>query len=337
MKVLIHAKNFKFDIESQADIISTELEKAGHIVEWSNQTHPARLLLNKYDVVHILTESLPLSWKNFWIAAAAKALNVPVIVSSYSTTQQQLSSATQQMIRFQLSYFDALSVPEAGEIKNLRLFNHSKFIWPAFIRTKNPRLKPATSNDINLIFHVTKSFEELPSTKWTLDDATYIDGTQLTANKSISELRKIWNQFIEKNRTYKNTILVLNSANLKKIMTETKSVVLINYLQLHSVELAGLIENCLDNNCVLALNESQASGFPQLWTASKNGLVQNFEKSFTYQLSLTELLDKAQSIQTDNFDNSIYETKINELSRLYAKIKNQKEIKISYANMSRRP
>ena len=128
MKVLIHAKNFKFDIESQADIISTELEKAGHFVEWSNQTHPARLLLNKYDVVHILTESLPLSWKNFWIAAAAKALNIPVVVSSYSTTQQQMSSPTQQMIRFQLSYFDALSVPEAGEIKNLRLFNHSKFI-----------------------------------------------------------------------------------------------------------------------------------------------------------------------------------------------------------------
>lgn len=337
MKVLIHAKNFKFDIESQAELISTELEKSGHLVEWSNQTHPARLLLNKYDVVHILTESLPLSWKNFWIAAAAKALNIPVVVSSYHTTQQQTSSATQQMTRFQLNYFDALSVPEAGEIKNLRLFNHSKFIWPAFIRTKNPRLKTIASNEINLIFHVTKSFDELPTTKWTLDDATYVDGTQLTANKSISELRKLWNQFIEKNRTYKNTILILNSANLKKIMTETKSVVLINYLQLHSVELAALIENCIEHKCVLALNESQASGFPQLWTASKNGLVQNFEKSFTYQLSLTELLDKAQNIKTDNIDTSIYETKINELSRVYAKIKNQKEIKISYANMSRRP
>jgi hypothetical protein len=337
MKVLIHAKNFKFDIESQADIISTELEKAGHLVEWSNQTHPARLLLNKYDVVHILTESLPLSWKNFWIAAAAKALNIPVVVSSYSTTGHQIPPAIQQMTRFQLNYFDALSVPEAGEIKNLRLFNHSKFIWPAFVRLSSPRLKTVTSNDINLIFHVTNSFDELPVTKWTLDETTYVDGSRLTANKSISELRKLWNRFIEKNRTYKNAILILNSSNLKKIMTENKSVVLINYLQLHSVELAGLIENCLELKCVLALNESQASGFPQLWTASKNGLVQNFEKSFTYQLSLTELLDKAQKIKTDNFDNSIYETKINELSRLYAKIKNQKEIKISYANLSRRP
>jgi hypothetical protein len=44
MKVLIHAKNFKFDIESQAEILSAELEKSGHLVEWSNQTHPARLI-----------------------------------------------------------------------------------------------------------------------------------------------------------------------------------------------------------------------------------------------------------------------------------------------------
>ncbi len=75
--------------------------------------------------------------------------------------------------------------------------------------------------------------------------------------------------------------------------------------------------------------------FPR--TGLRSARLLNFEKSFTYQLSLTELLDKAQNIQTNNFDNSIYETKINELSRLYAKIKNQKEIKISYANMSRRP
>lgn len=337
MKVLIHAKNFKFDIESQAEILTAELEKSGHLVEWSNQTHPARLLLNKYDVVHILSESLPLTWKNFWIAATAKTLNIPVVVSSYCTTRKQTPSPLQQILRFQLSYFDALSVPEAGEIKNFRLFNRSKFIWPAFVRTSNARFTTFRTNDINLIFQVIRSFDELPVTKWTLDNTSYIDGTHLLLNNSISEIRKLWNQFTEKNGTYKNTILVLNSSNLNKIMTEAKSVVLINYLQLHSVELAEIIEKCIKFHCILVLNESQASGFPQLWTSTKNGIVQNFEKSFTYQLSLSELLDKAQNINTDNFDTAIYENKVNELSRLYAKIKNQKEIKISYANMSGRP
>ena len=244
---------------------------------------------------------------------------------------QNLISTT----RFQLNYFDALSVPESGEIKNFRLFNQPKFIWPAFIKKIIPQ-RSEKSAESSLIFHVHKSFQDLPVTKWMLDETTYIDGTALIKNKTISEIRKSWNHFQQKNVAYKNTILILNSANLQKIMSETKSVFLINYLQLHSIDLATLIQDCLKYQCILVLNESQASGLPQLWTSAKNGIIQNFEKSFTYQLSLSELHDKSQSIQTNDIDWCFYEAKINELSRLYAKIKNQKEIKISYANMSRR-
>ena len=170
MKILIHACNQKINIESQAEILCAELEKMNHTVEWSNQTHPARLFLNKYDVIHILTESMPLSWKNFWIVAAAKTLNIPVVVSSYAV--QILSEPLATVANLQLGYFDAMSVPEAYEIKNLRPFNHSKFILSAFVRAQKFTTQKK-SDETNIIFHLENNFEELPAHKWILQNNAY--------------------------------------------------------------------------------------------------------------------------------------------------------------------
>ncbi len=342
MKILIHACNQKIDIESQAEIICTELEKAGHITEWSNQTHPARLLLNKYDVIHVLTESMPLSWKNFLIVAAAKTLGIPVVVTSYAV--QNLSEPLSRIANLQLGYFDAMSVPEAPEIKNLRPFNRSKFIWPAFIKTQKTTGNQKNLNnpaETNVIFHLEQSFAELPVHKWILaENTSYINATQILKNKTQTEIRKIWSHFLKENPIYKNAILILNEKNLIKLMSESKCLYLINYLKMHSINLANVIENCLLNQAVLVLNEGQASGASAIWSypwhGNKNGLVQNFEKSFTYHLSYTEMIEKAEKINFEKTETHTYESKMNELSRLYAKIKTQKDLKISYANMSRR-
>ncbi len=337
MKILIHAKNKNLDIESQAEILTYELEKSGHHIEWSNQTHPARLLLNKYDVVHILTENMPLSWKNFWIVVAAKTLNIPVVVTSYAN--ENLLTARAAVANIQLNYFDAMSVPEASEIKNLRPFNKTKFIWPALLQKTVPKTKPLKikQNDpINMIFHVLKSFSDLPDLKWTLDENIYIDATNIAAVKSHSEVRNLWMSYLKNNVGYKNAILVLNTVNLIKMMSKNRSIFIINYLKIHSISLASLIRICVENQSILVLNENQASGLPELWISGRNAIIQNFEKSFTYQLSLTELLEKSENIYFEKIDSPEFESKINELSRIYYKVKNQKDLNLSYANMPRR-
>ncbi len=333
MKILIHACNQKINIESQAEILCAELEKMNHSVEWSNQTHPARLLLNKYDVIHILTESMPLSWKNFWIVAAAKALSIPVVVTSYAV--QVLSEPMATMANMQLSYFDAMSVPEALEIKNLRPFNQSKFILPAFINIQRFAHQKKI-DETNVIFHLEQGFAELPIHKWILQNNVFINATQLSKNMEQVNIRKSWTAFLKKNPSYTNTILITNENNLTQLMRESRCVMLVNHLKIHSVKLANLIQNCLAQKTVLVLNEGQASGAPQIWSNKKNGLIQNFEKSFSYHLSYTELIEKAEALLFEKIDSHVYESKLNELSRIYVKIKSQKDLKISYANLSHR-
>jgi len=336
MKILIHAKNLNqnLNIETQAELLSAELEKSGHTVEWSKQTHPARLILNKYDVVHILTERMPLSFKNFLLVITAKTLGIPVVVSSYAV--EILGYQKAHLANFQLGYLDAMSVPEAGEIKNLRPFNSTKFIWSALLpKVKHLNLEKK-SKPINVIFHIEKKFSDLPEFKWGLDEPIYVDATKLALDKSHSKIRIAWSLFFKKNPAYKNAILILNESNLKNIMAEQSSLFLVNYLKINSILLAAIIHKCLENKSVLVLSENQASGFPDLWSYQKNGLVQNFEKYFSHQLSFSELIEKSKAVRFQKNKDEFIESKMNELNRIYVKVKTQKELKISYANMSYR-
>lgn len=348
MKVLIHAKNQKAsselnvdsntssnpNVESQAQILCAELEKSGHTVEWSNQTHPARLLLNKYDVIHILTDTLPLAWKSYLLVLAAKTLNISVVVSSYDfVPQTQKKNLT---FKLQSTLFDSFSVPEISEIKYIREFTKSKWILPALPQVTVPQ-NILKSNDTCIVFHVDQKFDELPDLKWNLSENIYIDGTEVLQNKNRIQARKIWAQFIHRNPLYKNAMLILSKNNLYKILSENKSILIANYLKNSTLAFVKLIELCVKSNSVLVLNESQACGLANLWTSKKNAIILNYDKSFTYELTLSELIIDSKKIQFEKIDPAKYETKINEISRLYFNLSQQKELKLAYANLSDRP
>lgn len=339
MKVLIHAKNQKAssesclnsNVEKQAEILCAELEKSGHNVEWSNQTRPARLLLNKYDVIHILTDSLPLSWQNYFLVLAAKTLNISVVVSSYDfVPQTQQKSLT---FKLQSTLFDSLSVPEMSEIKYLREFTKTKWILPALPQFTVPQNFIKSQQESPIVFHVDQKLTELPSLKWNLSENIYIDATDFLQNKTHSQARSLWAQFIHKNPIYKNALLILSKNNLYKILSENKSIFITNYLKNSTLAFAKLIELCVKSNAVLVLNESQACGLAALWTGKKNAIILNYDKSFCYELTMSELLVDSKKIQFEKIDSSKYETKINEISRLYFKLSQQKELKLAYANL----
>lgn len=337
MKILIHAKNSvedkNCDVELQAEFLCQELETSGHSVEWSNQTHPVRLILNKYDVVHILTGSVPLSLKNCLIVMASKALGLPVIVTNYGV--DDLSFKNNQVSLIQKKYFDALSVPETDELKKLRLFSEKKFILPAFFKQNEIQNEKKTSPP-HIVFHIDKNFNELPDVKWDLAENIYVNGISMVGQKSHSDIRVLWNIFAKKNPVFKNAVLILNESNLKNIIIQNLSVYFANYLKIDSIKFSKIIQMCLSTKTVLVLNESQASGFPDLWSSGNNGIIRNFEKSFLYQLSFSEILEQISTIQFKIKPVHFIESKINELSRIYAKLKSQKEIKLPYANMPRR-
>ena len=338
MKILIHAKNqrknhessHESNVESQAEILCAELEKSGHTVEWSHQTHPARLLLNKYDMIHILTETLPLPWKSYALVLTAKALNISVVVSSYDfIPQTQQKSLT---FKLQSRLFDSLSVPEISEIKYLREFTKSKWILPALPQLTIPQ-NIVKSNDTMIVFSVDQKLTELPSLKWNLSENVYIDATAYSQNKKQSDVRNLWAQFITNNPAYKNAILVLSKNNLYKILSENKSIFITNYLKNSTLAFVKQIELCVKSNSVLVLNESQACGLANLWLGKKNAIILNYDKSFSYELTMSELIAQSEKIQFEKIDSAKFETKINELSRLYMKLSQQKELKLAYANL----
>ncbi len=353
MKIYLHVKSKNPNLEQQAVLLSEELETLNYEVEWSNKTHPLRFLLRKYDVVHLLTDQMPLTILEQILLITAHNLQIPTLISNYGFFEQGLLSKRQ--LKQQFRFIRSLSVANVNEMKQLRDFRGSKWVMPALNSTSTDSKKnyrqdskriSQKNSDLNFVIPVLRAFSELPPINFLCDTSWIVDATQLKNKYPLSQIRNDWSNFVKKNPTYKDAILVLENENINSLLVEHKTALFISHLKLNAFELNEYIDLCRKSQSLLILNDYQATGFSDLWQHEKNCLLFNLKGSSFQQLEYSEL-----SLQTHawfslveknpqllkHFLSFPSENKINELSREYAKIKNQKEMKLSYAHLSNRP
>lgn len=333
MKILIQVQQKKYDLEKQAQLIVTELEKLNHTVEWSTQSHPARLLLNQYDLIYFITDSLPIKVKNFLLLLLAKSLQKPIVISTFETNL--FSAVPNQLIQKQLQIFDALSTSEAVAIKNLRFFRQKKWILPIFPTTnigKKNKFKKSTFQWVVPVFH---QFQELLNLKNHLDESVVIDATYLKLKYGHIQIRRQWSGFIQQNPLFKKYRVMIEPDNLTDLNEQHKTAVQLNHLQLHPVLLADQIQKSLDLDQLLVLSESQASGLADFWRNRQNVIIHP-NSSDTLSQDFDKIFENLDFSKNRHLLRDCLENKMNELNRLFVQLQQQKRAQLSYENMSYR-
>ena len=332
MKILIQVQQKNFDLENQVQVIAAELEKFNHSVEWSTQSHPARLLLNQYDLIYFITDSLPLNIKNFMIVLLAKSLQKPLVISTLETSLMQNQPKT--LFKKQLQFFDAISVPEIKSLKNLRFFNGKKWILSFFPQVSSMPIKSKVIHHPQpWIIPIYQNFEELLHIKNHLTQSVGIDGTFLRTQKSHILLRQKWASFIKKNSSFKNAALFLEKDNLFDFQSQSCAVIQLNHLNdTHPFFLNQQIEEHISLQNLLILSESQASSLADFWKHQQNVLIQS-NRPEVDALPFESTVEKMDFKQNRHLLQSYLENKMNEMNRLFVQLVQQKRAQIGYENM----
>ena len=333
MKILIQVQQKKYDLEKQAQFIATELEKLNHTVEWSTQSHPARLLLNQYDLIYFITDSLPIKVKNFLLLLLAKSLQKPIVISTFETNL--FSAVPNPLIQKQLQIFDALSTAETSAVKNLRFFRQKKWILPLFPQANFQKKQANKKISVQWVVPVFEKFHELLLLKNHLDESVIIDATHLKLNHAHMQIRRQWSGFINQFPIYKKYRLLIEPDNWADLKNQYKMAVQLNHLQLHPVLLADKIDQALSSDQLLILSESQASGLAGFWKNRQNVLIQA-NTTDTNSLDFEKIFENLDLSENRHLLRDCLENKMNELNRLFVQLQQQKRAQLSYENMSYR-
>ena len=319
--ILIHTSSKQLPIQNQALRLQQELQLIGHHVEFSQQTHPFRLLKNNYDVFHVLSDKTYLSFNDAPLVLLAKFNRIATVVSQYDNFEITPTSIVQKI---QSHSIDALSAIHIEGLKANKLVNKNKFILPLF-PTEFKIQSTDKSKNISWLKVLNQSFDELQQASVPL----FIDASHMVLNQSSSTLRKSWKKFQAKNPLYKNSILILNLENTIELM-RTQSMI----IDLSSVINAIGFQTITDLACAyeqfIVLNKNQASGYSEFWIHDKNCWISDLQ---SHTVSTQEKIQAAATLffkKTNSILMKIsIENKINELSRVYTKIMHEKTLTYS--------
>ncbi|MBC7456881.1 MAG: hypothetical protein H7235_01285 [Bdellovibrionaceae bacterium] len=316
--ILIHTSSKKLPIQSQAARLQQELQIMGHSVEFSMQTHPLRLLKSNYDVFHVLSDKTHLSLTDTPLVLLAKFNRIATVISHYDTFDFLPSLLLQQ---FQFHSIDAYSTANIEGLKANKLIHKNKFIFPLFPNEIKIKTK-GKSKDLSLVKFLSQSFNELLSSY----APDFVDASYMTLNYGLSELRKIWKKFQSRHPLYKKSILILNQENTLELM-KTQSLI----LDLSSVNTIIYFQTLTDLACAyeqfVILNRNQASGYSEFWIHNKNCWISDLQLKTLW--GPEEIQTSAQSFFKKIKPNSMkisIENKMNELSRIYARIMHEKTL-----------
>lgn len=316
--ILIHTSSTKLPVQNQALRLQQELQIMGHNVEFSMKTHPLRLLKNNYDVFHVLSDKTHLSLTDTPLVLLAKFNRMTTVVSHYDSYE---TIPTQLLQQFQAHSIDAYSSTNIENLKSNKLIHKNKFVLPFFpkeIKVKNLE----KTKDLSLVKFLSKNFNEL----LTSYAPTFVDASHLTSNQSSSELRKKWKKFQAKHPLYKKSILMTSQENTLELM-HTQSLV----IDLCSVNDAVYFQSLVDLACAyeqfVILNRNQASSYSEFWIHNKNCWISDLQLKTGW--APEEIQTSAESFFKKDKTNSMkisIENKLNELSRIYAKIMHEKTL-----------
>lgn len=329
-QILVHTSSKQPLIQNQALRLQQELQILGHQVEYSSQTHPARILKNNYDVLHILSETHDLNLYDKSLLLAARLKNqmsyLATIVSSFEYEVSKKGFISQ--LQFQL--IDAFSTSDLISLKSHKALVKDKFILPFFPTSKKSASTETTDeSSISLLKIVSQNFDELLLTNTSDDFDLVIDATEFAKTVGAPSVRKKWRQFLNKNHQFKKAILVLQSENILDLIRKSQVLIdlssIANALRFHTY-----LELALTYSQFVLLNKNQATGFPHFWKHQKNCWVADFHET-DHQLKISA----KKFFKNKNILPPIsIEEKINELSRLYTKLIHSKALSYDSSKVS---
>lgn len=316
-KVLIYCRPKAIEpvAEQTAGILSEQLQQVGIQVDISHALNLPRLILNSYQTVHFVLESLPLNVNESVHLAVCKALGKSTVISILNS-DKKINRSFLDFVRP-----DAFSVSQTNHLKLYRNITCNKFIFSAFPKTAASGRKTGFKNQAFLIPLQSKIEEAF---EIHIDCPVYFDGRKLLKTTGSSQLRKKWNELIENKKLHSDYHLILSEQKLNSLLDqESLSIVLSDPVIKHT-EFTEWLGKGMNRNNLIILNDFQATGFSNYWTSGRNCQVVSTQ-NWARQLELPEIDDTKNNFVVSSFKASeLFEPTVNELSRLYSKLWQQK-------------
>lgn len=316
-KVLIYcrSKNTEAIAEQTAGVLSEQLQVIGISVDISHALNLPRLILNSYDTVHFIIENLPLNINESVHLAVCKALGKATVIS--------ILNSDKKINRSFLDFVkpDAFSVSQTNHLKLYRNITCNKFIFSAFPKTTTPAKKAAFTTQGFLIPLQNRIEEALD---YSIKSTVYFDGRKLLKLHGPSQLRKKWNDLIENKKLHSDSHLILSEQKINSLVAEESLSVVLADPTLKHTEFTEWLNKCMNQNNQIILNEFQATGFSNYWTSGRNCRVVGIQ-NWLNELEIRDTAETKNEFVVSSFKASeLFEPTINELSRLYSKLWQQK-------------
>jgi hypothetical protein len=213
---------------------------------------------------------------------------------------------------------DALSVSQTNHLKFYRNITCNKFVLPAFPKTENQSRKSTYKHESFLI-PLQNKLDEVFSVN--VKDTVYFDGRKLLKNYTSLQLRKKWTDLQSQRKIADNFHLILSENKLNELLNEQQLCVVLANPEISHTEFTKWLNRSLNQQNLIVLNDYQATGFSTYWTSGRNCLVLA-SNQWTKNLNH---LDFEQEYQTSTYKpNELFQSTVNELSRLYLKLLQQK-------------
>lgn len=299
--------------EQTVTVLAEHLQNAGHHVDIAHSLNIPRLILNSYETVHLVIESLPISAGEAVHLGLCKALGKNTLISILNS-DRNLKKAFLNFVKP-----DAISVSQTNHLRHYRAVSGNKFVLPAFLKRETSSRKTAFKHEAFLI-PLNQKLEEV--LEFSINSTVYFDGRNLLNKKTnSSQLRKKWNDLVGQHTIKDDYHLILSDNKIKELVEEPGLSVVLADSSLSHTDFTSWLNLVLNKNNFIILNEFQATGFSNYWTSGRNCMVlpaQNWVNA------LGELDMNSDLVCTTYKASELFEPAVNELSRLYSKLSQQK-------------
>ena len=316
--ILIYCRSKKNEpnAEQTACILSEQLQHLGLHIEISHQLNLPRLLLNSYQTVHFIIENLPLTINEAFYFSLCKAIGKSTLLSLLNSEKKLGKNL------FDFMRPDAFSVSQINHLKLYRDLTGNKFILSAFPKPEGSSSKNKFTNQ-SLLIPLQNKIEE--SFDFEIDAPIYFDGRKLLKKMESSVLRKKWNELLVANKINSQHHLILSENKITQLIVEEQLAIVLADPNLEPTEFTNWLSQCMNKNNLIILNDFQATGFSNYWTSGHNCLVISAQNWIDHlNSSIKSLENSSDLISTSSTAAELFESKVNELSRLYAKLWQQK-------------
>lgn len=293
--------------------LAEQLYLAGHQVDITHSLNIPRLILNTYQTVHLVIESHPLTINETFHLALCNALQKNTLVSLLNSNLHLPQASWLRACRP-----DAISVSQTNHLKYYRSVSGAKFIMPAWPRCETAT-RPSAFKHKAFIVPIVEKMDEVFD--YPTDEVIYFDGHVLLKDYSALQLRKKWTDLVNRKKISAQAHLLLSDAKVNEVLNDGQLTVILSQSNRTHTNFTEWLGRTLNKKHLIVLNENQSTGFSGHWTSGQNCLV----------VTPTETFQNIQfQLENKNFQCSacrpieLYDGIVNELSRLYSKLSQQK-------------